>query len=95
MSELLTLLLLALGLFIFWRLRQQEEWARAAAVQLCQRHQVQLLEVALHRRRLGRRGLVHHYVMEVSLNADERYQVHFAMAGRRLLDVQWPVMREY
>lgn len=88
------ILLTALVLWGFWRLRQQEEWARVCAARLCRQQQVQLLEVALQTRRLTRQGLLHVYVMDFSLAPQDRYQAQFVMRGRQLLNVTWPVMRE-
>lgn len=94
MTELLWLLAVAIGLFIFWRLRQQEEWARLAAANLCKQQQLQLLEVALVKRRLGKGGLIHRYALDFSQSADTRYQAVFEMQGRKIVSVEWPVMRD-
>lgn len=94
MADVLSLLALAFVVLVFWRFRQQAEWARAMAERLCKVRDIQLLDVALSHRQLTRHGLVHHYTMDVSLGPSDRYQAHFVMRGRRLLDCQWPVMRE-
>ncbi|WP_115717945.1 DUF3301 domain-containing protein [Gallaecimonas mangrovi] len=93
-EQWLFLLLAAIGIFLFWRLRQQEEWARNSAKQLCQRQQLQMLDVALVKRQWQKGKLLHHYLLDFSLAPEERYQAHFVMHGRRVIDVQWPVMRE-
>ncbi|SHO58198.1 DUF3301 domain-containing protein [Vibrio quintilis] len=95
--NLIMILVTAFGCFLFWRHRQQVEFARSAIERKCSQLNLQLVSVSFqHKIRTGKkRWLIYkRYYFEFSSQGDDCYQGYLDMAGRSVLKFHFPVYRE-
>lgn len=97
LGDLLAILLLSLGCFLFWQQRRQAELAKAAISRKCEQLDLQLISVAFGRHKfktpegLWRWHTV--YWFEFSALGDDCYQGELQMIGFRLSAFHFPPHR--
>lgn len=101
LTELGGLLLLGLGVLIWWRFRETTEGVYRATRRHCEAMDLQLLDdslvlsgLKLKRRQGGWPALVRCYRFEFSATGAERYQGEVVTLGRRIQRIELPPYRE-
>lgn len=96
LMDALYLLLLILGVYLFWQWRLQEESARKHAETVCKQYKVQFLDVARSGGRLRltpRTGWEAQFQFGFSSDTKSRYEGELTLLNLHLRDVQMPPHR--
>lgn len=95
MTEMLFLLFSILVGGMFWKLRQQSEYAKKLIIQHCEKLDLQLLSVARSKfnYRLGNDFLQASFIFEFSSDNDSCYQGHLFLNGLLRARFELPVYR--
>ncbi|MFU8784078.1 DUF3301 domain-containing protein [Aliidiomarina sp.] len=96
LMDALYLLLLILGVYLFWQWRLQEESARKHAETVCKQYKVQFLDVARSGGRLRltpRTGWEAQFQFGFSSDTKSRYEGELTLLNLNLRDVQMPPHR--
>jgi hypothetical protein len=96
LMDALYLLLLILGVYLFWQWRLQEESARKHAETVCKQYKVQFLDVARSGGRLRltpRTGWEARFQFGFSSDTKSRYEGELTLLNLNLRDVQMPPHR--
>lgn len=96
-SDLLAILGLGFGCFLFWQQRRQSELAKAAIARRCEQLDLQMLSVSFgaHRIKTPEGNLKWHtaYQFEFSALGDDCYQANLIMRGFRPVRFNIPPYR--
>ena len=97
LGDIVLLLIVAVIVFQFWRIRAIAEQAKAYLQVYCQRQQLQLISIARRKTRLtfhrGKLDWRTEFSFEFSGNGEDSYQGTLVMSGLSVLDTQLPAYR--
>lgn len=97
LGDIVILLIFAVVIFQFWRMRAISEYAREFLAGYCKSRQLQLISVARVKTTLGMsRGKLDWkstFVFEFSGNGEDAYQGTLDMIGTKVLDTTIPAYR--
>lgn len=96
-GDLLSILLLSFGCFLFWQQRRQSELAKAAITRKCEQLELQMVSVAFggHKLKTPQGNWRWHtvYDFEFSALGDDCYQGQLTMVGFRPMQFHLPPHR--
>lgn len=98
LENILYLLVAIIVVYFFWYQRSLSETAKQHAVRYCEKHNVQLLSIALVKRKLSRnsRGRVAfetEYVFEFSGDGESKYEGFITLKDKHLANVDMPAFK--